>query len=112
MEPSEAGGRRGCTVAKRASDSKSLGRLRRLDVRNRIGDGFRIVFSTQLSMFANLVETASRRDGMPVHERDRFAFGKLSPPTSGNRPQTKPTSLTVRSVFLYVLKRICDLLSE
>ena len=29
-----------------SGDSKSLGRLRRFEVRNRVGDRFRVVFST------------------------------------------------------------------
>ena len=42
-----------------------------------------------------------------VHEGEGLAFGVIAPPPGRDRPQTsKPTSLTVRSVFLYVRKRM------
>ena len=47
------------------------------------------LFAQSVSVRIGGVEQCDTEIERLVHERNRFAFGEISPPTSGNRPQTK-----------------------
>ncbi len=55
-------------------------------IRERLGNQF---FAQTISVGVSRIEQGDTEIERLVHERDRFAFGKISPPAGGNRPQTK-----------------------
>ena len=55
-----------------------------------VGKCFRDQFFAQtISVGISRIEHGDTEVEGPVHERDRFALGKIPPPTRGNRPQTE-----------------------
>jgi hypothetical protein len=52
-----------------------------------LGDQF---FTQPVAVRISRIKQSDAEIERLVHEGDRFAFGEISPPASGNRPQTKP----------------------
>ena len=62
------------------------------------------LFAQSVAVRVGCIEERDAEIERLVHERDRFAFGKIPPPPSGNRPQTK-ADLADRQVGVLVIPK-------
>src|SRR5437879_8507169 len=63
------------------------------------------LFAQTVAIGISRIEQGDAEIERSLHERNRFAFGKISPPAGGNRPQTK-ADLANRQISVFVSAKL------